>query len=139
MTSEFTISVHALVLLNHKQTTLSSEMIAASVCTNPARIRKVLSRLKKAGFVSTKEGPDGGYHLNQDAAGISLDMLAGALGETFVSAPFKSGDQNMKCLVASGMEGVFSSIYSGLNDCCRSYLSAITIADIGRQIKEISS
>ena len=47
MTSEFAIAVHALVYLNHKQETLASEELAKNVCTNPARIRKVMAKLKK--------------------------------------------------------------------------------------------
>ncbi len=52
MTSEFTIAVHALVYLNHKAQLLSSEALAKNICTNPARVRKIMTKLKKAGFVS---------------------------------------------------------------------------------------
>lgn len=55
MTSEFTIAVHALVFLNHKGTVFSSEGLAANVCTNAARIRKVMAKLKKADLVKTRE------------------------------------------------------------------------------------
>ena len=48
MTSEFTIAVHALVFLNHKAQVYSSEGLAENVCTNAARIRKVMAKLKKA-------------------------------------------------------------------------------------------
>ena len=43
MTSEFAIAVHALVFLNHKGETLSSDALADNVCTNPARVRKVMA------------------------------------------------------------------------------------------------
>ena len=61
MTGEFAIAVHALVYLNHKKEVLSSDELAANVCTNPARVRKVMAKLKKAGLLSTKEGAEGGY------------------------------------------------------------------------------
>ena len=60
MTSEFAIAVHALVYLNHKQETLASEELAKNVCTNPARIRKVMAKLKKKDLIATKEGQNGG-------------------------------------------------------------------------------
>ena len=63
MTSEFSIAAHALVYLYHKDTTLSSEQLAENICTNPARVRKVMAQLKRAGLVATKEGIDGGYLL----------------------------------------------------------------------------
>ena len=58
MTSEFTIAVHALVFLSHKGTYYSSEGLADNVCTNAARIRKVMAKLKKADLIKTKEGAD---------------------------------------------------------------------------------
>ena len=56
MTGEFTIAVHALVFLDHKKETLSSEELAANICTNPVRVRKVIARLKKYNLLDTKEG-----------------------------------------------------------------------------------
>ena len=54
MNSSFSIAVHALVYLNHMERVLSSEELARNVCTNPVLIRKVMSKLKKAGIVDTK-------------------------------------------------------------------------------------
>ena len=59
MTSEFAIAVHALVYLNHKGETVSSEALAENICTNPARVRKVMAKLKKAGLVATRRGSTG--------------------------------------------------------------------------------
>ena len=70
MTSEFTIAVHALVFLNHKAQVYSSEGLADNVCTNAARIRKVMAKLKKADLVKTKEGVDGGYLFHRDSREI---------------------------------------------------------------------
>ena len=56
MNSEFTIAVHALVFLNHKRESVSSDKLAANICTNPARVRKIMGKLKKKGLISTKEG-----------------------------------------------------------------------------------
>lgn len=134
MTSEFTVAVHALVFLNHRQETRSSEAVAENVCTNPARVRKVMSCLKKAGLVDTKEGVDGGYHFSKDAETVNLRMIADALGVSFVSPTWRSGNPHMKCLIASGMDGVMSNIYQELDDGCRTRLEQITIADIDRQI-----
>ena len=61
MNSEFCIAVHGLVFLKLKKQCLSSEALAENICTNPARVRKVMAKLKKAGLVSTKEGSEGGY------------------------------------------------------------------------------
>ena len=45
MTSEFGIAVHAMVFLHHKGDMVSSEVLAEPICTNPARVRKVMAQL----------------------------------------------------------------------------------------------
>lgn len=134
MTSEFTVAVHALVFLNHKGTTYSSEGLAENICTNPARIRKVMAKLKKAGLVETKEGIDGGYRCIEQTDQISLHEIAEALDFTFVSSGWKSGSTEMKCLIASGMGGLMEKVYEDLNEQCMERLKKIAIKDLEQQI-----
>ncbi|WP_066648768.1 RrF2 family transcriptional regulator [Christensenella timonensis] len=134
MTGEFTIAVHALVYLNHKQEMLSSDELAKNVCTHPARIRKVMSKLKKAGLLTTKEGAVGGYAFRLDPKGVTLRMVSDALEEPLVAAGWRSGNADMKCLVASGMAAVMDGIYAGLDRACKERLGKITIADIDAMI-----
>ncbi len=134
MTGEFTIAVHALVYLNHKQTTLSSELLAQNVCTNPARIRKVMAKLKKAGLVVTKEGAEGGYLFDRDPKSVDLRQISDAVEAKLVSASWRSGNKDMICLVASGMADIMDGICAQLDTLCREKLEHITIADIDRKI-----
>lgn len=134
MTGEFAIGVHALVFLNHKNTIVSSEILAQNVCTNPTRIRKILSKLKKAGFVKTKEGIDGGYYFCADASKITLCNVADALDVSFVSSSWKSGSIDMDCLIASSMAGILDDIYDDLDKKCREELNSITIIDLDKRI-----
>lgn len=134
MTSEFAVAVHALVYLNHKRQTLSSEVLAGNVCTNPARIRKVMAQLKRAGLVETKEGLDGGYLFTQNADEVSLCRVARALNARFVCASWHSGDKDMACLVASGMADILDEVYDDLDGLCMERLKRITIGSIDRRI-----
>lgn len=134
MTSEFAIAVHALVYLNHCNDTISSETLASNVCTNPARIRKVMVKLKRAGIISTKEGLEGGYHFEQDSSHVNLRMVCDALGVKFVSASWRSGDEEKDCMIASGMAPIMDDIYKDLDELCRKRLESITIASIEQNI-----
>ena len=134
MTSDYCVAVHALVYLNHKAKVLSSEELAENICTNPARVRKVMAKLKKAGFVKTKEGSEGGYLFDQDADQVTLDQIAQALEIRFVDTAWKSGDTDMKCLVASGMAGLMDEISDDLNEQCRKRLKEITIGTLDHRI-----
>ena len=134
MTSDYCVAVHALVYLNHKAKVLSSEELAENICTHPARVRKVMAKLKKAGFVKTKEGSEGGYLFDQDADRVTLDQIAQALEIRFVDTAWKSGDTDMKCLVASGMAGLMDEIFDDLNEQCRKRLKEITIGTLDHRI-----
>lgn len=134
MTSEFSVAVHALVYLNHKGCILSSEELAGNVCTNPARVRKVMARLKKAGLVRTKEGVEGGYLFDGDPASVNLRQIAQALDIRFVSAGWRSGGADMVCLIASGMADILDELYEDLDELCKRRLSEITIETIDRKI-----
>lgn len=134
MTSEFSIAVHALTYLNHKQCTISSERLAENICTNPARVRKVMAKLKRAALVTTREGAEGGYLLVQPAAQIDLARVGDAVGACYVGVAWHSGDVDMDCLIASGIANLMDEVYARLNRICSEKLRKITIADIDRCI-----
>ena len=134
MTGAFSLAVHALVFLNHKQATLSSDALACNICTNPARVRQVMAQLKRAGLVSTKEGHDGGYAFTGKAESVTLKQVAQAVGARFVQAKWRSGSDDMDCLVASGMAGVLDSLYDKLDQQCQEELNKITIQDLDVRI-----
>lgn len=134
MTGAFSLAVHALVYLNHKGTTLSSEALAENICTNPARVRKVMAMLKRAGLVAAQEGAEGGYTFTGDPAAVTLARVARAVDARFVAASWHSGREDMDCLVASGMAAIMDGIYAGLDQSCLDRLEHITIRQIDRQI-----
>ena len=43
MNSDFCVAVHGMVYLYHKKCQLSSDELADNICTNPARVRKVMA------------------------------------------------------------------------------------------------
>ena len=134
MTSDYCVAVHALVYLNHKAKVLSSEELAENICTNPARVRKVMAKLKKAELVKTREGSEGGYLFVKDPAQVTLAQVAEALEVRFVETSWKSGDTDMTSLVASGMAALMDDVFDRLNEGCMGQLSGITIATLDQRI-----
>ena len=134
MNGDFALAVHALVYLNHRAATLSSETLAENVCTNPARVRKVMAALKKAGLVHTREGAEGGYSFELDADAVTLRQVADAVDACFVAASWRPGRLDADCMVSSGMAGILDGIYSELDELCKQRLETLTIASIDREI-----
>lgn len=123
-----------MVFLHHKGECQSSEKIAENICTHPARVRKILSKLKKAGLVQTKEGLAGGCAFEEDPGKVTLRSVCAAVAAKPVSVRWHSGDTDMTCLIASGMAAVMGDVYEQLNAICYEKLEEVTILDIDRKI-----
>ena len=134
MTAEYLVAVHAIVYLNHRGGYISSEELAQNVCTNPARVRKVLSRLEKAGLVEVKNGYLGGYRFAGDPGAVTLLNVLDALGETLVAPKWRSGSVDMDCQIASGMAGVMDDVLENVNQSGRATLAGITISNINDRL-----
>ena len=101
MDSSFNVAVHALVYPHHKDCLLSSQVLAENICTNPARVRKVMAALRRAGLADSREGNVGGYRFSGNPDRITLGQPpVKALDIRFVDAAWRSGDSDMECLVA---------------------------------------
>ncbi|MDD2959274.1 MAG: Rrf2 family transcriptional regulator [Lachnospiraceae bacterium] len=134
MTAEFSLAVHGLVFLLHKDTIVTSDELAANICTNSARVRKVMARLKHFGLVRSSEGKGSGYHCIDHSEAITLRQVLNALEETAVSTNWRSGSVDMDCQIASGMGAVMDDIYENMNLKCEAYLESVTIGMIQDRI-----
>ena len=134
MNGLFCVAVHALIYLDKRGEQLSSEELAANICTNPARVRKVMAKLKKAGLVATRAGSVGGYQPLVPPEKLTLDRVADALEVRFVEPAWHSGGTDMPCMVASGMAGVMDGLFDDLDRRCRARLSQLTLADLEEEL-----
>jgi Rrf2 family protein len=131
MNSEFIIAVHSLVLLAHRPDGMaSSEEIATNVCTNPVRVRKVMSCLRKNGFVDTREGSGGGYKLSREPGEMTLADVYRALAAGSLAPSWCSGDPTSECLVGSNMGEVMNAVFCGADQQLETYFGSITIGQM---------
>ena len=134
MTAEFPTAVHALVYLHHKGAVVPSAELADNICTNPARVRKIMAALCRAALAFATEGRASGYHTGPEAGAVTLRQVADALGEVPVAVSWRSGDVDRECLVSSGMAAAMDGVYGLLNDRCRDALAELTIEQISRSV-----
>lgn len=135
MNSEFTIAVHSLVYLAYLPDNMaSSDMIAENVGTHSARIRKVMSGLRKGGFVDTREGSGGGYRLTIDPDSVTLADIYRVMAQGSLIPSWCSGNPGMKCVVGSNMNQVMFGIFCQAEKQLEDHFSGITISDVLKQI-----
>ncbi|NCB33445.1 MAG: transcriptional regulator [Erysipelotrichia bacterium] len=134
MDAEFSVAVHALIYLLHTGKITSSEELADNICTNPARVRKIMSKLKRTGYVTATKGQSSGYLVDEKIRDLSLKQILAAIEEQPVREKWHSGDVDRNCQVSSGMGTVMDQVYAEMNDACMNCLDAITIGSIFQNI-----
>ena len=134
MTAEFPVAVHGLVYLLHTGRVTSSQELADNICTNPARVRKVMAKLNHGGLVTAERGQGSGYLISENGGAISLKQVLQALEEEPVSLSWRSGDIDRDCMISSGMGQIMENLYGAMNRECMQLLEHVTIASISNQI-----
>ncbi|MEC0129214.1 RrF2 family transcriptional regulator [Paenibacillus pabuli] len=135
MNSEFTIAVHCLVFLSmNNECMANSEDLSQSVGTHPARVRKVLSVLRKHGYLTTKEGAHGGYLLSRPSEDIKLGELYRLVAGGSLGPSWCSGESGSPCVVSSNMKEVMGGIYDGGEQALSAYFDRISIEDVKHRI-----
>jgi Rrf2 family protein len=134
--SEFTIAVHSLVYLAYKPDRMAtSEMIAHNVNTHPSRVRKVMSCLRKSGYIGTKEGIGGGYIFNCSPEQVTLAEIFRATSIGSIKPGWCSGNGDDNCMVACNMAEVMDHIFCEVEEQLIFSLQRITIHDVLERVR----
>lgn len=137
MNSEFTVAVHGLVLLAYlPEHMASSETIARNVATNPTRIRKIMSTLRKHSFVKTKEGIGGGYILNCEPGEVTLAQIYRALSGGTLKPHWCSGNPEENCLVSANIQSVMDHFFYEAELHYEAYLEQNTLQTVLDKIRK---
>ncbi len=134
MNTRFAVATHILAFL-HTQDGFpaSSELIASSVNTNPALIRRHLSQLAKAGLTTSQMGSGGGALLARPGSRISLLDVYKAVEADGKLISVHEGP-NPRCPVGRQIESVLKDRVSAVEIVTMRELSKVTIADVTRDI-----
>ncbi|MFD0767490.1 Rrf2 family transcriptional regulator [Bacillus sp. CGMCC 1.60114] len=131
ISSRFTIAVHILSLLkNNPPSICTSEYMGESVNTNPVIIRKVLSYLKKAGFVQVRRGA-GGASLVRDLREITLLDVYRAVDVVEAEKLFHFHEQpNPDCPIGANIQTVLEVILVQAQEAMEQVLESITMEQL---------
>ncbi|NTV79517.1 MAG: Rrf2 family transcriptional regulator, partial [Clostridiales bacterium] len=127
------VSIHILCLISRMgEEPLTSEYIASSINTNPVLVRRLMSRLKKANLIDarTKLGVTG---LSKKAEEISLLDIFIAVEDNRDLFDIHS-NTNHNCPVGARIEDTLKNIYVDIQATTEKKLSAITLADVTKEL-----
>lgn len=140
MDTKFSSAIHSLIMISEAETSVNSEQIARSVGTNASYIRKLTTRLSKAGIIEGKKGISG-FTLVKPKDKITLLDIYKAVMETERLHLFDiHQNPNDECVVGHNIEPVLSGMFIDMEKQIEAKLEAMTLADcikiMRKRIKE---
>lgn len=140
MDTKFSSAIHSLIMISEAETPVNSEQIANSVGTNPSYIRKLTTRLSKAGLIEGRKGVSG-FTLIKPADKITLLDIYKAVMETDYLHLFDiHQNPNDECVVGHNIEPVLSGMFIDMEKQIEAKLEGMTLADcikiMRKRIKE---
>ncbi|HEV7869535.1 MAG TPA: Rrf2 family transcriptional regulator [Chthoniobacteraceae bacterium] len=132
----FAFALHVLaVLAMHPGTGVTSKLLGASVNTHPVVIRRLISALRKAGFVCCASGAKGGATLCRPPEEISLDAIYQAIqpARAFAAHPQQP---DAGCPVGRQIKTVLADVFSTAEQALHESLAQRTLADVVATMSE---
>ena len=135
---QFTVAAHIMAALGYiRGKEISSAILAESVNADPTFVRKSLSKLSKAGLVSTTRGKNGASTLTRSPEQITLlDIYrASAAPPTFA---IHSYPVQKRCPISRNIKGSMSAVLKKGQNSFEKTLDGITLADVVGEIRRAS-
>jgi Rrf2 family protein len=113
---------------------IPSATVAKSVNADPTFVRKSLSKLSKAGLITTTRGKNGASRLTRSPKQITLlDIYrASAAPPTFAIHRYPA---YKRCPVSSNIKGCMSSVLEKAQHSFENTLSGVSLADVVAEIR----
>jgi Rrf2 family protein len=128
--SRFAIAIHTVgVLAFVGGESVTSQLIAKSVNTNPVVIRRIMGNLVKSGLVEVQMGTGGGSRLSRSPEEITLGDIYLALeeGEVF-DVPIL--DDKHECPIGRTVRPVLTEFLGEAENCMLKQLHRVTLSDV---------
>ncbi len=132
--SRFTVAVHLLALMSvdgerSTRKAITSDMAAVSLNTNPVVARRILGSLRKAGLVSSRSGPAGGWVLAGNPESITLrDVYHAVEDEALFSMHNRVPSRH--CEIGRNIQGTLEGYFCEAERAMQEKLGERTIADV---------
>ena len=129
---QFTFAVHILTVLAFSPgEVIGSQILAASVNTNPVVVRRLLLALRRARLIETFTGKHGGARLRKKPREISLMDVYDAV-EPRPVIPVNERKAFRRCHVSCNMKNIMSRVAGSTEEAVRNHLRGITLGQLVR-------
>ncbi len=134
--TRFAVALHVLTALAMVREPRTSEQLAeGTMGTHPAVLRRILSKLSKAGLVETRQGKFGGVELARAPEKITLGDVYRALGEREVLAVHEL-PENPACPVSCHIKPALMRAFERAEAAIERSLDSETISDLLKDVRK---
>lgn len=135
MSTKLSVAIHILSLIEMgPPDQVNSELIASSVNTNPVVIRRLMSKLKKAGLIHTSRGATKTYLLKKPEDISLYDVYDAVELEHEIFNIHQNPNPN--CQVGANIQSALEVQYSKIQQQMEVELKEIALSDVLHQIKQ---
>ncbi len=127
--------LHALIHLNRADAPMTSETIAAMLCTHAVVVRRLLGGLREAGYVQSEKGHGGGWTLAVPLDAITLLDVYRAVGEPPLFSDLIS-DDHPQCLVERAVNAHLSATLAEAEQALLAKFSQVTLGALARDFEK---
>ena len=136
MDTKFSTAIHMLILASESSEPMSSEQIAHSVGTNASYIRKVATRLGRAGIIEGRRGVSG-FSLLKAPKDISLLEVYRAVEQSEDVHVFDvHQNPSDECIVGRNIRPVLNGMFRQAEQVVERELAGATLADCITQMRK---
>ncbi|KIH76647.1 transcriptional regulator, BadM/Rrf2 family [Geoalkalibacter ferrihydriticus] len=127
-------AVRALVSLNLNSdgTPMTIKDISAREGISLTYLEQLFVKLRRGKIVQSVRGPGGGYVLGRPATRIQVDQIIDSVEETLVPVSCMEKDGTCACTD----QCITHTVWQGLGEKIRAFLSSITLEDLTREARE---
>ncbi|MEQ9498847.1 MAG: Rrf2 family transcriptional regulator [Deltaproteobacteria bacterium] len=132
--SHFALATHVLAVLTIRdEGPVTSAQLAQSINTNPAFLRALLGRLKKAGLVEVTLGKGGGAMLAKPAKKISLHDVYRAVDPEPERCLHRC-EPNAECVVGRNITTVLDDVMDEVESAVAKKLARRNVQDVAEEL-----
>ena len=129
MDTKFSSAIHSLIMISEAEMPVNSEQIANSVGTNASYIRKLTTRLSKAGIIEGRKGISG-FRLLKPAKDISLlDIYKSIMEVEQVHVFDIHQNPNDECIVGRNIKPTLEGMFRSMEKQMETELAGMSLED----------
>jgi DNA-binding IscR family transcriptional regulator len=121
--------LHVLLHIAEHRGSVTSEVLAKAMKTNPVVIRRAMAGLREQGYIRSEKGHGGGWTLACDLSKVTLLDIYAALGSPSVLA-ISNRTESPGCLVEQAVNAALDQAFQDAEALLLSRLGQVTLAKL---------